>query len=339
MKTIYTLVLVLVAGTAFSQVPTNFGSNAEDGFTFVGYNLIDHGVVSSVRFMAQNSMTEGDATWEFYAGDFLNNWRPYTPDDTLSGYNAIIDPAVETASARYNSNNGGSTGKLPAVQAGYYYTVIVQDGTGDNLMSIIETDFSPVILDDVTHSPADPLETDGITITVDLNSSLVLSPGEHVFVRASVDGWATSSFTEVTNFSNGVGSIFIPGGTIPAGVTVDYYALVTAESAPVHETIDYFTLFFGNNGGTNYSFTVSSVIGIEDMITEYGITQSQKVITVNNTQDITTLELVSLDGKVVVTQQVNSATANLSTSELSKGVYILNLRGSINNSSTKLLVN
>jgi hypothetical protein len=337
MKKLYTFCLGLLTVSAVAQVPTNLGSNAEDGFTYVNYPLIDHGVVSSYRFMAQNSIPAGDGTWEFFTDNYNFSWRPYFADDTLSSYNAIIDPAVETASARYNAN-GGQTGKLPAVQAGYYYTAIVQDGGGDNLMSIIETDFNPVTINTIDHSPADPLVTDNITITVTLLNALTLSAGEHVFVRASVDGYTSSIFTEITNFSNGTGSITIPAGTIPTGTTVNYYVLVTAEASPVHETIDYFTLFFGNNSGSNYEFTVSQVTGIEDAISEFGIVNSNGNIRIANTSGLNRIELIGLDGKMVVSQAVNGAIVNLNTETLAKGVHALNLIGADVRSSVKLFI-
>lgn len=326
MKTLYTLGLILITGVAFSQVPTNFGSDAEDGITYQQYNLIDHGTVSSVRFMAQNAVTEGVAKWEFFTGNYEHNWRPYTADDTLSAYNTFIDPSIETASARYNSSFGGGTGRLPAVQAGYYYTAIVgNSATADNFMSIVETDFEPVAIDTVYITPTNPTTADDIVFTVELDGALSLSPGEYVYLRSSVDGYATSQFADVNNFSNGVGTFTVPGGTIPAGTTINYYALVTNVGSPESVNIDYFTLFFGNNGGNNYEFTVSAVTGIEDLKAEYGIAQANELITVKNTDDLQAIELVSIDGKVVSSIAVNGGIQTLSTTGFTKGVYVLNL--------------
>lgn len=338
MKKLSTLFFSLLTVAAVAQVPTNFGSNAEDGILYQTYNLIDHGTVSSVRFQAQNAIAEGDGTWEFYTGDYMNNWRPYTADDTLSGFDAIIDPSAETASARYNSNYGGETGKLPAVQAGYYYTAIVQTGAGDNFMSIIETDFSPVAIDTIIVSPENPTVQDNITITVQLDGAMMLSQGEHVFIRASADGYVSSFFFEITNFSNGVGTYTVPAGTIPAGTTINHYGLVTEESVPDAATIDYFTLFFANNGGNNFEFTVSAVTGIEDVEAEYGIIQSNKSIAVRNTDGIQTIELISIDGKLAANTAVTGGSTSISTEGLAKGVYVLNLIGREKVESLKLFV-
>ena len=341
MKTLYTLGLLLITGVAFSQVPTNFGSNAEDGILYQTYNLIDHGTVSSVRFQAQNAIGEGDGTWEFYTGDYMNNWRPYTADDTLSSFDMIIDPSAESASARYNSGYGGETGKLQAIQAGYYYTAIIGNNvTADNFMSIIETDFAPVAIDTVYNSPTNPTETDDIVITVELDGATTLSPGEHVFIRAaaSADFTIAPAFLEVTNFSNGVGTVTIPAGSISAGIAAHYYALVTEEASPVHESIDYFTLFFGNNGGDNYEFTVSPVTGIEDPVAEFGITNTNGTIRISNSAQLNRVELIAVDGKVVSAKSVNGSEINISTNGLAKGVYVLNLIGADHKTSTKLFV-
>ena len=329
---------MLIATTGFAQVPTNLGTNAEDGILYQTYNLIDHGAVSSVRFQAQNAIAEGDGNWEFYTGDYMNNWRPYAADDTLSGFNMMIDPSLETASARYNSNYGGATGKLPAIQAGYYYTAIVQTGTGDNFMSIVETDFAPVAIDTIIVSPENPTVADNITITVELDGAMMLSPGEHVFIRASVDGYVNSFFFEITNFSNGVGTYTVPAGTVPAGTTVSHYGLVTNQAVPDAATIDYFTLFFENLGGANYEFTVSAVTGVEDVKAEYGIIQNNNTITVKNTNGVQAIELISIDGKRVASTSVVGGATSIQTENLPSGIYILNLIGRDDAQSVKLYV-
>ncbi|MCF8277724.1 MAG: T9SS type A sorting domain-containing protein [Flavobacteriales bacterium] len=341
MKKIYSFCLVLMAASGFAQVPTNFGSNAEDGISYQTYNLIDHGVVSSVRFQAQNAIQAGDGTWEFFTGNYDPVWRPYSANDTLSSFNAIIDPTLETASARLNTQalGGGATGLLPAIQAGYYYTTIIQDGGGDNFMSIIETAFSPVAIDTVYNSPTSPTEADNVTVTVELANALVLSPGEHLFIRSSVDGYSSSNFLEVTNFANGVGTVTVPAGVIPAGTTVSYYALVTEETNPVAETIDYFTLFFGNNSGNNYEFTVSAVTAIEDVTTEFGIARTLDGIIIQNAAELKSVELVSVDGKQVYAQTVNGQSQiSIAANHLPTGIYVLKLSCADFQKSTKIMV-
>jgi hypothetical protein len=342
MKTLFTFCISLLTLAAIAQVPTNFGTNAEDGIIYQNYNLIDHGVVSSVRFQAQNAISEGTAIWEFYTDNYNQTWRPYTADDTLSGYDAIIDPSAETASARYNSFlGGGASGLLPAVQAGYYYTCVIGNNVAaDNFMSIIETDFAPVAIDTVYITPTNPTVADNITITVELDGAMMLSPSEHVFIRVagSPDFTIAPTFNEVTNFANGVGTLTVPAGTVPAGLTAYYYALVTEQANPQHETIDYFTLYFANNGGANYQFTVSSITGVEDIKIEYGIVQANGMITVKNSQNLQSVELISVDGQRVANVAVVGGATIVSTEGLASGIYVLNLVGKDNTESIKLFV-
>ena len=324
-----------------AQVPTNFGTNAEDGIIYQTYNLIDHGVVSSVRFQAQNTVPEGQGTWEFFTGSYDPVWRPYAANDTLSAFNTLIDPALESASARFNTQagGGGAIGLLPAVQAGYYYTAIVQTGTADNFMSIVETDFQPVAIDTVYITPANPTLADDVTFTVELDGFNSLSPGEHVFIRASPDFSIQSSYVEVTNFSNGTGTAIVSAGSIPAGIPIQYYALVTAEADPeAVDDIDYFTLYFANNSGANFQFTVSSVTGIEDVIADFGVVQTNGTISVRNASELTALELISMDGKVVYSEATSGSLAQINTTGMTKGVYVLNLLGNDNKYQTKLFI-
>lgn len=341
MKTLFTFCISLLTISAFAQVPTNFGSNAEDGIVYQNYNLIDHGVVSSVRFQAQNAIPEGIAVWEFYTDNYNQTWRPYTADDTLNSYDAIIDPSTETASARYNSFlGGGASGLLPAVQAGYYYTCIIgNNAAADNFMSIIETDFAPVAIDTVYNTPTEVFEGESVSFTVELDGANSLSPGEHVFVRWSTDDFATSNFTEVTNFSSGVGQFSYPAGLLPVGTTFKYYALVTEEADPAAlDDVDYYTLFFANNEGNNYEFTISAVTGIEDLKAGFGILQSNGMITVKNGQDLQSVELISIDGQRVANVAAAGGSISVSTEGLASGIYVLNLIGNDSLESVKMFV-
>ena len=69
MKKLYTFCLSLLAVSAIAQ-PTMFGTDAEDGQVYQEYTLINHGEVSSVRFMAQNDIPASVAEWQFFTGNY-----------------------------------------------------------------------------------------------------------------------------------------------------------------------------------------------------------------------------------------------------------------------------
>lgn len=299
--------------------------------------MFDHGVVSSYRVQAQNTVADSSLEWNFItaAGDYSINWRPYTAGEVYSGYNMIIDPAIETASARYNTGSGGQPCVMAGVQAGNYYTFIVENNeTADNRMNIVETTFDPVMIDTVYHSPDPVTENDIVTITVELDGSMMPSIGEHVFIRYTFDGWQTSDFGEVTNFSNGVGT-WSPGGTVPADTTVEYYALSTTQSVPDHATIDFWTLFFGNNANANYSYVVQTVTSIEENKSEVSMRVSEGQLLIRGLERSASVLLMDMNGKVVLEESI-SVGASVPVSHLSKGIYLCNVDGKVNR---KIVIN
>lgn len=320
MKHIFTLAFIVASIGAFAQQPSYVGTDVADGVIYTEYALLDHGVVSSYRIMAQNTVSDTSLEWNFIAaaGDYSLNWRPYNTGEVYSGFNAIIDPATDPASARYNSGFGGQPCAVASVQAGMYYTFIVENNElADNRMNIVETDFDPVVMDTVYHSPEMPTSSEMVTFTVELDGSMMPSVGEHIFIRYSIDGFATSSFAEITNFAAGVGSVQVPA--FAEDTTVTYYALSTNQAAPDAATIDFWTLYFGNNANQNYSFTVPIVTGIEEN-DDSELIISDNRISISNGPSNGQLELFDITGKRVSTTSFNSRmTMDI---DLTSGLYV-----------------
>lgn len=326
MKQIYTLLFGLMAISAAAQQPAWLGTDVGDGIVYTEYQMFDHGVVSSYRVMAQNTVADTSLEWNFItaAGDYSINWRPYNVGEVYSGYNMIIDPSIETASARYNSGFGGQPCSLAGVQAGYYYTFVIENNElADNRMCINETDFDPVAMDTVYHSPELPTATDMVTFTVELDGSMMPSVGEHVFIRYSIDGFATSEFAEITNFSNGVGTVTVPA--FAADTTVSYYALSTAVATPDPATIDFFTLYFGNNVNQNYSFTVQAITSIEEKENAISIIAQPGQVKVSGISNQAKIVILDIEGKVVLSDRINGASGVVSTTGLSAGAYFVSV--------------
>lgn len=319
-----------------AQQPAWVGTNLADGIVYSEYQMFDHGVVSSYRVMAQNAVADSSLEWNFItaANDYSTNWRPYSAGQVYGAFNSIVDPVTETSSARYNSGSGGQPGVIAEIQAGYYYTIVVENNeTADNLMCINETDFNPVIMDTIHHSPIIPTESDMVTFTVELDGSMMSSIAEHVFIRYSIDGFATSDFAEITNFAGGVGTVTVPA--FAADATVVYYALSTAEAVPDPATIDYFTLYFGNNVNQNYQFTVSSITDIFEAKQEVGILTFPGFIRFSGIDGQANASLIDMTGKIVLQQSVQT-NSNLTTSGLPSGTYMVQIDEI---SSKKIVIN
>ena len=98
-------------------------------------------------------------------------------------------------------------------------------------------------------------EVNGLTTTVAIGTSAAPSDGEKVYVRHSLDGWATSLFSAATGSgTNWSATIIHDSGE--AGQTNVFYALTTTVAAPSHDHADIQTLRWKNNGGVPYSYVV-----------------------------------------------------------------------------------
>ncbi|MEC4049480.1 T9SS sorting signal type C domain-containing protein [Flavobacterium sp. SUN046] len=263
------LLTLLLSNAAFAQ-PSTLGTQTVNG-GYSTYDLVTRGGgVRFVRMQATSSGTTGTRNWEFAMGtsgsmDYSTNWRPYGSGLTLSGYNAVIAPVGGTASALYNTSSGGSSGLMPAVTSGNYYTFIVGGLNANNTMSVLETTYSPKNITACTQSPVAASVYAGQAVTVTLTTSAPLSTGEKAYIRYSTDGFATSTIAAVSMAST-TGTATIPGTSNLPGATVSYYVFTsTSATAPSTAQADYFTLNLYNasgqnasGGGTNFSYTVAS---------------------------------------------------------------------------------
>ncbi|NNC84120.1 MAG: hypothetical protein HKN79_11135, partial [Flavobacteriales bacterium] len=248
--------MIFTSFSGYAQ-PTFIGTQLVDG-SYQTHNLNDLGAFRQVRLQSTSGAT--GRVWEFATGDYFENWRPYTAFQTLAGFDQVIDPATEAASARYNSSYGGQSGELPSITSGNYYTINVTEYAPptNQFMAILETSFNPATITTVTNDP--PVEN--TATDVDVTLSAAPSAGEFVYVRYSSDGFATSNYASVS-FTGANGTASLPG--LPEGATMVYYVLSsslgsTALGSEVGAVgavaYDMATLNLNNNGGANYSYTV-----------------------------------------------------------------------------------
>jgi hypothetical protein len=284
MKKIY-LLLFFFIGTVVTSIaqPFALALNNVDG-TFTCNPLEDLGVYKRLRVQAtQNS---SNATWEMpqtcaFPG---NIYRPYTGGVSPLPYNVIIPPTGGTNAALYNSDNNGVTGPLSPVVQGRYYTFNVQNTfspTASPYIGVLETDYLPVSIDDVTRTPSAGSINQNQTVTITVTCSA--APTENVFVRYTTDAFATSSIVQVS-FTGNSGTAIIPSG-LPLTNEVRYYVYSSPKSK---ETIDaevstngqvvhdMSTLEWNNNIGQNYAYsifkTVSFSLGVNNMINDDAFT-------------------------------------------------------------------
>lgn len=155
--------------------------------------------------------------------------------------------SAATVVAAYTS--GGNSEMAATV--GYHYTFAMNNvGYGTpGQMIVQETESSPVSISSVSHV------LDGTTSTVHIATSAEPGGGEKIYVRHSLDGWASSSFAEASGGGTNW-TATIAHDPAEAGQTCAYYVLTTTVSSPAHATADLQTLRWNDNGGSGYSYVV-----------------------------------------------------------------------------------
>jgi hypothetical protein len=97
---------------------------------------------------------------------------------------------------------------------------------------------------------------EAVVVTATLDGAL--STGQAVYLRHTTNGFTSSTVTKMTG-SGTTYTATIPGVAI--NTTVQYYLFTSGDVASIAPAdVDLFTINLLNNGGTNYSYTTSSVL-------------------------------------------------------------------------------
>ncbi len=237
--------LLLFTAFSYAQDIGAITHNLNNG-TFVsgGTAVQDRGAVFTYRYQAVGTQT-GKFLWHLGTANYSTKW-------------ATNSASLFTKNSRYAGGaalNGALDISLPVTDA-LYYTFIVQKGntSGDKDFSVLETSFNPAAITNVSFSPSAPNSAQNDTVSVALSGTK--NAGEHLFVRWSADNFSTSTFVEITSFTGNTGKAIIPPQS--PGATISFYTFTTTLASPFASTIDYYTLEFGNNNNSNYSYTVTN---------------------------------------------------------------------------------
>lgn len=184
-------------------------------------------------------LTEGTYEWLFTSGPssnaFQNKWAAVT----------VVTDSLQTYTKEGAANNSIS------LENGKWYTMNWEDiGYADTRAIFMKTSSEPVSITSVS-VPAMVNPETPVTIEIWMNQNT--APEERVYVRYSIDGWATSSVSEA-GIAGMMATATIPG--FPDGTVVSYYALTTTKAGLLSD-FDMFTIHLNNNEGVNYTYTVT----------------------------------------------------------------------------------
>jgi hypothetical protein len=255
------VLLCFICFSAFAQ-PTVLYSSIN---TTPRVAMTDLGLFKQGRMQANQS---GFQRWAFHIGtvsspDYSQNWRVGSTPNILSYGNFI--PIGFSNGANYFSGGAGIDGELTGVVSGNYYTFnIMKNGAATSDMELLETNFNPTIISTVTQSPLAASVVANTAVAVTITMANAPTVGEFVYLRYSTDGYANSSLIQA-NFTGNISTVNIPCQV--AGTNLSYYVFSSNETlAGINSDLisfgvncyDMATLNLNNNGGPNYSYTVSA---------------------------------------------------------------------------------
>lgn len=154
--------------------------------------------------------------------------------------------------------NTGSDNNV-TVENGFYYTFVFDDmGYANSRASMMRTSGIPVKIDSVFGIPTLSV-TAGESVPITVKLSAPKSIEEKIYIRYSIDDFATSQAVEVTGFAGTTTAV----GNIPGqanGTTVNFYVLSTTVPAENWGNLaDHFTLNLNNHNGNNYLISFGTI--------------------------------------------------------------------------------
>jgi len=185
-------------------------------------------------------LTGGSYEWLFTSGSSSNYYQ-----------NKWAGVTITMNTLQLYTKEGSANNSITLVN-GKWYTMNFEDlGYVSSRAIFMETSASPVTITSVSVPPS---VLAGASATINVVLSGAKSAEENIFLRYSIDNWATSLVVPVAITGNN-GTATIPGQV--ASTVVSYYVFSTT-LATVTADYDLVTIKLNNNSGTNYSYTVTA---------------------------------------------------------------------------------
>ena len=194
--------------------------------------------------------------WDGYANKWSNTSTPYNQVFTLNW-----------GGGSFNGPDGVFT---TAPTSGRHYTLQIRGLSYSSRQGVImETNNAPQSFHPTASTAvSNPgVVCSGAAVTINVTLAGAKSPQERVFIRySSTSNFASSKVVEATGTGSAwsTASATIPGADNTSG-TIFYYAYTTTVAATDASDHDLITLRLGNNGGSNYSYTIAPTPGFVNL--------------------------------------------------------------------------
>lgn len=227
-----------------SDFSNQSGTNGEKNYT-VGF-AFEPVSTSNYTFIA-SADAAGDRTFRFK--NISGNERQPATDGT--------EITMNSATPFTSDIEDGSTNtyKITGANTGYRYVFRTDAGVTKIAIFEIQNSYISSISSLTNDILGSVYAGDDVTVTATTDSNL--PTGQAVWLRYTTDSWSTSNCVKMTG-SNTTWSADIPAQT--ASTTVEYYAFTSGDVSSIsHTDADLYTINLDNNGGSNYSYSVSAL--------------------------------------------------------------------------------
>jgi hypothetical protein len=263
------LVFLFFLGTFFQAKPTyadiwepeglnmpgawNGWSNPPTNLALASYTQVPGGRVTKISTgtprwqtilavkASGGDLTAGTYQWLFTSGSTSNPWG-----NKWGGVTVTMNSLQS-----YTYSTGAANNSITLLNDKYYTMNWKDSGYAGTQAIYMVTSAQPVLISSVTvPASATPSTPVNVAITI----SAAKSAEEIIYVRYTIDNWATSSVVTAT-MTGTTGTATIPGQS--SGTIIQCYAFSSTVTG-ITSDYDMYSIKLNNNGGANYSCTVGA---------------------------------------------------------------------------------
>lgn len=236
-----------------SKVIGQNGLRSMDGWG-IGWSTTDYwvgtGFGTTFGKTYQNTSGAGNRYFRLYT-DWSGNTREHGPSgaaDILIPFNSSFGLTTWGGSKAYFLNVANNTNN-------YVFRTRYGDGiTNSPELIVFEVQGAVRAVSLVSQAPTATGVTSTDNVVVTANTSGTLNTGQGVYLRYTINNWASSTIVAMSG-SSATFTATIPAQ--PSGTVVKYYVMTSGNGLSIsHSNADFYTINGNTNNGSNYQYTV-----------------------------------------------------------------------------------
>lgn len=245
-----TLIGIFLNLSAATQPSNWFGDlTTSDNTAFIDATMYNRGSVVATNPL-QAQITKTDAKFLFLTAPGI--WSPKWVGSTTNYVRTKNERLTDGDAAFYYTEGGWDEDLEVAIVNGRYYTFVIGRTADDNNdISILETNYLPAQIENVSQDVYIVEENQPVTVSVEF--SAIFSTSEYGYLHYTTDNWTSSNLLALAHSTGNIYTATIPGE--PSDTEIKYQIRTTRTENPAIEDIDYLSLRVDNNYGGMYGYT------------------------------------------------------------------------------------